>query len=139
MAKLVLQLQLLLLTLRIPWILRSWFKVWILSQPSEFHPSLPYISLTSEQSIVFIHGLRGHRRDTWTKDNVCWPQELLSKEEGLSHTRVLTMGYDANIVTVNGRASLNTLFQHSINLVQELSRVRRKDAVSRTPSSRKFI
>src|SRR5260221_6692486 len=56
-------------------------------------------------------------------------------EEGLSHTRVLTMGYDANIVSVNGRASLNTLFQHSINLVQELSRVRRKDAVGRTLSS----
>ena len=61
---------------------------------------------------------------------MCWPQDLLSKEEALLHTRVLTLGYDANIVDLNGRASLNTLYQHSINLVQELSRVRRKDAVS---------
>src|SRR5258705_11203191 len=82
-----------------------------------------------------VHGLRGHCRDTWTKDNVCGPQELLSKDMSLSQTHILTLGYDANIVSVNGRASLNTLFQHSINLVQELSRVRRKDAVSWTLSS----
>ena len=95
------------------------------------YPAYRYTSLISEWSIVFVHGLHGHRRDTWTKDNVCWPQDLLSKEESLSHIRVLTLGYDANILNIKGRASLNTLFQHSINLVQELSRVRRKDAVSR--------
>jgi len=94
------------------------------------HLAYRYISSTSEWSIIFVHGLRGHRRKTWTKDNVCWPQELLSKEDSLSHIRVLTLGYDANIVNPDGHASLNTLFHHSINLVQELSRVRRKDAVS---------
>jgi hypothetical protein len=81
-------------------------------------------------SIVFVHGLRGHRRDTWTKDGVCWPKELLSKEEALSHTRVLAFGYDANIVSFNGSTSLNTLFEHSINLLNALTRERRRDAVS---------
>ena len=94
------------------------------------YPANRYTLIDSDWSIIFVHGLRGHRRDTWTKDNVCWPQELLSKEESLSHTRILTLGYDANIMNLNGQASLNTLFQHSINLVQELSRVRKKDAVS---------
>jgi hypothetical protein len=54
--------------------------------------------------------LHGHRNKTWTKDNVCWPKDLLSKEESLSQTRVLTLGYDANL---NGRVSLNHLFDHS--------------------------
>ena len=63
-------------------------------------------------------------------DDVCWPKELLSKEEALSHVRVLTFGYDANIVKLMGRASLNSLFEHSINLLSGLARERRQDAVS---------
>jgi protein SERAC1 len=85
--------------------------------------------LTRSSSIVFVHGLGGHRRETWTKDDVCWPKELLSKEPALSHIRVLTFGYDANIVKLMGRASLNSLFDHSINLLNELSRERWPDAV----------
>jgi protein SERAC1 len=79
---------------------------------------------------VFVHGLRGHRIDTWKKDTVCWPRDLLSKEKWMSHVRILTFGYDGNVVTVGGRASMNTLFEHSINLLNELSRERRGDAVS---------
>ena len=86
--------------------------------------------LTTGCSIVFVHGLRGHRRETWTKDGVCWPRELLPKEEALSHIRILAFGYDANIVNLNGSTSLNTLFEHSINLLNALSRERRQDAVS---------
>ena len=83
-----------------------------------------------ERSIVFVHGLRGHRVETWTKDGICWPKDLLSKEEALSHTRILAFGYDANIVNVGGHASLNSLFKHSINLLNDLSRERRRDSVS---------
>jgi hypothetical protein len=79
------------------------------------------------QSVVFVHGLCGHPRNTWTKDNVCWPEDLLSKEDSLSHIRILTFGYDVNL---NDSSSLNSLFDHSINLLNELSRVRRQDAVS---------
>jgi hypothetical protein len=85
-------------------------------------------------SIVFVHGLRGHSTKTWTKDDVCWPRDLLSKEEGLSHTRVIAFGYDANIVNVGGHASLNSLFKHSINLLNDLSQERRRDFVSMTIS-----
>jgi hypothetical protein len=88
--------------------------------------------LTTGGSIVFVHGLRGHRRNTWTKDGVCWPHDLLSQEEVLSHSRVLAFGYDANIVNPTGSASLNSLFEHSINLLNELARERKQDAVSLT-------
>jgi len=49
------------------------------------------------------------------------------------------MGYDANIVNLSGQASLNTLLEHSINLVQELSQLRSKDAVSRMRSPGNLI
>jgi protein SERAC1 len=78
---------------------------------------------------VFVHGLCGHRRDTWTKDDVCWPEKLLSKEQTLSHVRILTFGYDANVVNSAGHTSLNSLFEHSINLLNELSMERRQEAV----------
>ena len=90
---------------------------------------LKYLT-TRGTSIVFVHGLRGHRRDTWTKDGVFWPHDLLSQEEVVSHTRVLAFGYDANIVNPMGSASLNSLFEHSINLLNELARERKQDAVS---------
>jgi hypothetical protein len=79
---------------------------------------------------VFVHGLCGHRKNTWAKDGVCWPEELLPKEPALSRVRILTFGYDANVVGPMGRASLNSLFEHSLSLLNELSRERGRDAVS---------
>jgi hypothetical protein len=57
--------------------------------------------------------------------------ELLSQEESLSHVRVLSFGYDANVVAFEGRTSLNSLYEHSISLLNELSRERKQDVVSR--------
>ena len=74
-------------------------------------------------STVFIHGLCGHRRDTWTKDRICWPKDLLPKED-VSNVRILTFGYDSRIVEFGGHASFNTLFKHSIGLLNGLRRER---------------
>ena len=68
--------------------------------------------------------------EMWTKDGICWPRDLLSMEETLSHIHVLTFGYDANVVNLNGPASLNSLLEHSISLLSELAQERRKAAVS---------
>ena len=106
-------------------------KVYLLSWPSEFwYVSSKHWACWPISSIVFVHGLLGHRTETWTKDGVCWPRDLLSTEETLSHIRVLTFGYDANVVHLNGPASLNSLLGHSISLLSELARERRKAAVS---------
>jgi hypothetical protein len=80
--------------------------------------------------IIFVHGLRGHRRKTWTKGDICWPKDLLSKEETLLHTRVLTFGYDANVVNFLSATSRNSLFVQSINLLNALARERRRVPVN---------
>jgi hypothetical protein len=81
-------------------------------------------------SVVFIHGLCGHRTETWSMNGICWPRDLLSKEDALSHVRVLAFGYDAAVINPGGPTSLNSLFEHSINLVHDLSRERKRDSVS---------
>ncbi|KAL6405839.1 hypothetical protein AUP68_10978 [Ilyonectria robusta] len=56
-------------------------------------------------SIVFIHGLMGHRTKTWTKNDVLWPDELLPNK--IPTARILTFGYDANIVHFWSRPAEN--------------------------------
>ena len=53
-------------------------------------------SRADSNSIVFVHGLRGERELTWTKDGVIWPQELLSKD--IPKSRILSFGYDSGVV-----------------------------------------
>ena len=49
--------------------------------------------------IVFIHGLGGGSRKTWTKNedpNLFWPQEWLPQDHEFQDVRIHTFGYDAN-------------------------------------------
>ena len=75
-------------------------------------------------SIIFVHGLRGHRLNTWTKQGICWPQDLLAKEPALSNVRILSFGYDSRVVVFGGQVGLNSLFKHSISLLNGLCRER---------------
>lgn len=50
----------------------------------------------AEVDIVFVHGLRGGRESTWTKDGVVWPKELLSKD--VPKSRILGFGYNSGII-----------------------------------------
>lgn len=48
--------------------------------------------------VVFVHGLTGDRRSTWTDkySNVFWPKDLLGKDD-LPAMRILSYGYDADV------------------------------------------
>ena len=79
-------------------------------------------------SIVFVHGLEGHRLTTWTKQGICWPKDLLPKEPALSNVHILSFGYDSGFVDFKGHASFDSLFSHSIGLLNDLC-CERVDAV----------
>ena len=59
--------------------------------------------------IVFVDGLGGTSRLSWSKDKDLekfWPSEFLPLESEICHGRILTFGYDANIVRdVSNKAS----------------------------------
>lgn len=73
--------------------------------------------------IIFVHGLRGDAETTWAKDSVCWPRDLLLI--GLPNARIMTWGYDANVVNIRSYVSQITLFGHPENFLGDLSRERR--------------
>ncbi|KAF4464586.1 ribonuclease p mrp [Fusarium albosuccineum] len=47
--------------------------------------------------IIFLHGLRGEIEQTWTKDGVFWPKDLLPSD--VPESRIFVFGYDANILS----------------------------------------
>lgn len=73
--------------------------------------------------IVFVHGLRGTRCGTWSKNNICWPRHLLEKD--LHDVRVVTWGYDANIANATRQASQDGIFGHAETLLGDLARLRK--------------
>ncbi|KAL2146826.1 hypothetical protein VTI28DRAFT_2307 [Corynascus sepedonium] len=77
--------------------------------------------------IVFIHGLTGHREKTWTARGASepWPKVLLPSE--LPSARVLTFGYDANVVDWSGVVSQSRIGDHAWNLLTSLAAHREKD------------
>jgi hypothetical protein len=136
--------------------------------------------LTTLCSIVFIHGLQGHPRNTWTwesdaslpeysvpienksKQNkwkwkslkklnktaadvlkatnparaaVFWPYHLLPADCPTS--RILTWGYDSNIVKFFDAVSKNNILQYALNLEEDLIAQRRL-SVRRWPHCRCF-
>lgn len=74
-------------------------------------------------SIVFVHGLTGNRDTTWThKNGVFWPEQLA---EDIKTARIMTFGYDADVVKLWGMAGGNNLRNHGKNLAFEVSDQRR--------------
>lgn len=72
-------------------------------------------------SFIFIHGLTGNRESTWTdeKSGTFWPLDLLPAS--LPTARIMTFGYDADIVNAIDVASSNTLRDHGKSLAHALT------------------
>lgn len=83
-------------------------------------------STNEDESIVFVHGLTGNRVNTWTHQDpqIFWPKDLLA--EDLETARIVTFGYDADIVNALDTASSNTLRDHGNSLALTLARWRVK-------------
>ncbi|KAG9695061.1 hypothetical protein KCU95_g5224, partial [Aureobasidium melanogenum] len=73
--------------------------------------------------IVFVHGLRGHRINTWSSDNICWPKDILP--EDIKDSRILTFGYDAQVAGFLSTTSQASIFAHAEKLLDNLKNARR--------------
>lgn len=76
--------------------------------------------------IVFVHGLTGNAYNTWhhKEAGTHWPSELLGQD--LPDTRIMSFGYDADIVNFWDPASNSRLSSHAENLVGDLVRERER-------------
>lgn len=62
--------------------------------------------------IVFIHGLGGTSRSTWSKDRdpeLFWPSTFLPLEQDICNMRIFTYGYNAEFMKAGGRSSTSIL------------------------------
>lgn len=81
-------------------------------------------------SLVAVHGLDGHREESWTADNgVLWLRDELPKK--LPNLRILTYGYDVRTQD-STLLSLQTLYDHAEDLVASLNLMRQTEKVSST-------
>ncbi|KFZ25366.1 hypothetical protein V502_00151 [Pseudogymnoascus sp. VKM F-4520 (FW-2644)] len=93
-------------------------------------PSVVAPVVNARVDIIFLHGLTGHREKTWTAtgEDEPWPKSLLPKD--LLTARIITYGYDADVVNLTRVAGHNTVREHATNLINDLAALRR-DAVGR--------
>lgn len=62
-------------------------------------------------NIVFVHGLGGTSRMTWSKNKdsgLFWPRMFLPQEQDIGTARILTFGYNADVKS-SGRTSVSVL------------------------------
>ncbi|MCJ1263639.1 hypothetical protein MMC22_003509 [Lobaria immixta] len=83
--------------------------------------------------IIFVHGLTGGMERTWTSRNAVspWPQILLPTK--LPNARILTFGYDANVVDWRAMVSKNRVGNHAENLLTTVATYRENDNTNCRP------
>ena len=88
------------------------------------------------RSVVFVHGLRGDRIKSWSRDDVCWPRDLLA--EDLKQARIITYGYDADVTHAFKQSSHASIFGIGQSFLRDISRLRRsaEEVSRRTPRPR---
>ncbi|KAK8139498.1 hypothetical protein PG984_002878 [Apiospora sp. TS-2023a] len=79
--------------------------------------------------IVFIHGLDGHWRASFTQDNVFWPSQYLPHD--VEDIRILLFGYDARVISKSPISK--TVYNHAEALVGDLVRLRRESKTEKRP------
>lgn len=78
-----------------------------------------------------MHGLTGSRLKTWyhKETEILWPENLLPLD--FPQARIITYGYDADIIQLLDRSSSNTVRDHAKSLAIDLAQRRAQtDSVS---------
>ncbi|KXH55001.1 hypothetical protein CNYM01_03401 [Colletotrichum nymphaeae SA-01] len=98
-----------------------------------YNPSDGNAAVECLDSIVFIHGLKGHREKTWTSDNASdpWPKALLPSE--IPNARVLAYGYDADVAKATDMVSVSRIRDHAATFLKRLTNFRDRTDSSARP------
>ncbi|KAI1325061.1 hypothetical protein F5Y16DRAFT_423378 [Xylariaceae sp. FL0255] len=76
--------------------------------------------------IIFIHGLTGDSLRTWYhRSGIYWPTDLLPKD--VPGARILSFGYDADVIKIVGAVGQGNLRNHASTLVAEYAALRAND------------
>ena len=78
---------------------------------------------TPSADIIFVHGLGGSSRQTWSKNRdpaLFWPLEWLPHEVSLSSARILTFGYNAHFAQLSGKANILNISDFAKELLYAL-------------------
>ena len=73
--------------------------------------------------IIFVHGLGGSSRQTWSENRdpaLFWPLEWLPHEVSLSSARILTFGYNAHFAQLSGKANILNISDFAKELLYAL-------------------
>ncbi|KAF8518285.1 hypothetical protein BU17DRAFT_91152 [Hysterangium stoloniferum] len=81
--------------------------------------------------IIAIHGLDGHREDSWTAENgILWLRDLLPRR--LPHARIATYGYHASTGSQSNKID-ETLYGHAENFISRLASLRNNTTTTKRP------
>lgn len=76
--------------------------------------------------IMVVHGLTGNAYNTWLhqRSKVHWPRDLLRQD--IPNARIMSFGYDADVVNLWNPASTSRLSNHAEKMVGDLVRKRER-------------
>jgi hypothetical protein len=78
-----------------------------------------HVILMAFRSIVAVHGLDGHWKNSWTADNqVFWLKDLLPHD--VPNARIFSYGYDSR-TWASSPVSQQYLWDHGMSLVADLT------------------
>src|SRR5579859_3941401 len=83
----------------------------------------PTITPTVPVQIVFVHGLNGSKRETWTHSNKQFWPAWLHDEKGLENVRILTFGYNSstNVLKPNTNLSIPSFANQLLLYLSQLN------------------
>jgi hypothetical protein len=73
--------------------------------------------------IIFVHGLNGSKRGTWTHSNKHFWPKWLHEEKGLEEVRIATFGYNSstNVLKPNTNLSIPTFANQLLRFLTNLN------------------
>ncbi|KAF9889314.1 hypothetical protein FE257_007423 [Aspergillus nanangensis] len=96
----------------------------------------PIRALSMLTPVLFVHGLGGQRRGTWTADgddgqDVFWPEQFLAQD--LPKARILIFGYDSKFLSASESVSQNRMENYAADLCSSLASARSSADTSKRP------